>query len=138
MGVQTKPFTLFQKFETRKRSLRYDLNALADFEQEVGMGFPQLMSSKAIFAATRGLLWSGLKSTSRGLTIDMAGELIQQYLDASEKHAITDILSECILAAQEHGALKAGAEEDEATVTPPLELAEGNATSKPTSTPAEG
>ena len=105
MAVQKIPFTLFAKFENGKtRSFKFDTNALADFEQEVGMGFPTLMASRAVFAATRALTWCGLKHGDRTLSLSRVGELIQLYLDSDGQ--ITDILEASMKAAVAQGALK--------------------------------
>lgn len=89
--------------EKNKRYLRFDVNALADFEQEVGMGFSQLMSSRAVFAATRGLLWAGLKHEQRTLTVQMVGGLMQDYIQAGGD--VGDLLGAAMKAASEQGAL---------------------------------
>jgi len=134
MAVQKVPFTLFEKYENgRKRSLKFDTNALADFEQEVGMGFPTLMASRAVFAATRALAWSGLKHGDRALTLSAVGELIQRYMD--DEHEITDILQVCMKVAQEQGALKSlRTDEDEDAPEPTPRGTEGNAP-RPTTEP---
>jgi len=117
MAIKTVPFTFFETFELhpktqqpRKRDLLYDLNALADFEQEVGMGFAQLMQMKAAFATVRAIVWSGLKWQDRALTIERAGELIGEYVRGSEDGSrpggdINDMLSHCIETAVNQGAL---------------------------------
>jgi hypothetical protein len=110
MPIQTEPFTLFESFEkhpktgeTRKRALRYDLNALADFEQEVGMGFAQLMQMKAAFATVRAITWCGVKWQDRTLTVEKAGDLIGEYV--REGGDINEILTKCIETAVNQGAL---------------------------------
>lgn len=84
MAVQALPFTLFQDkgVDNKTRSLKYDINAMGDFEQLTGMGLAQMMSTRAVYGATRALLWAGLKSSDRGLTIDRVGILMQEYLEA--------------------------------------------------------
>lgn len=105
--ISKTALTLFESFESgKKRFLRYDLNALSDFEQEVGMGFPQLMMSRAIFAATRAMLWSGLKWQDRTITVEGAGDLIQKYLDVVDGADVSDVLGACMKAAQDQGAIK--------------------------------
>ncbi len=96
MSIQALPFTLFQDkgIESRNRSLRFDLNAMADFEQTTGMGLPRLMATQAIFATTRALLWAGLKHQDRGLTIDVVGSKLQDYQDQGGD--INDILKACM------------------------------------------
>jgi len=112
MGIQRVAFTLFEPFENgRRRTLRFDLNALADFEQEVGMGFPQLLMSKSVFAAARGLAWAGLKHEDRGLTIEKVGQLMQKLFETGKD--VSEVLRTCIEAAQEQGALRKAKPEEE-------------------------
>lgn len=134
MSAATKiPFTLFNEkgIEERKRYFRFDINALADFEQEVGMGFPQLMSSRAVFAATRALTWAGLKWQDRTLTIQSVGELIQQFITAGG--SIDEVLGAAMKAAMDQGAIgrpAADGDEDEDE--------EGNAPTGPKAVPGPG
>lgn len=107
---QTTPFLEFSPYENgRKRRLRFDINALADFEQETGMGFAQLMRQKAAFASVRAMLWAGLKFEDRGLTIEQVGDLIGEYLKdenvALGDHSVDGLLSLAIEAAVTQGAL---------------------------------
>lgn len=101
-------FTLFEKYEEdRKRSLRFDINALADFEQETGMGFAQLMQQKATFAAARALIWAGLKHEDRILSIESVGNLLWQYMkdpEAEDSRSINDVLLVVLQAGIEQGA----------------------------------
>ena len=122
--VAKVPFLLLQQsgIETRKRYFRFDLNALADFEQEVGMGFTQLMSSKAIFAAVRALCWAGLKHEDRSLTIQRMGTLLQDYF--TQGGTLDEVLRSAIDAAVAQGALGRASEE---SVDGEDEGGEGNA-----------
>jgi hypothetical protein len=111
MAIVVKtPFTLFESFETndkgviRRRFLKYDLNALADFEQMMGMGFAQLMQMKAIFAACRALLWAGLKHEDRTLTLERVGDLLSRYLREAGG-SIDEALSTAFSAALDQGAM---------------------------------
>lgn len=99
------PFTLFQVrgIETRNRSLRFDMNAMADFESTTGMGLAQLMSTNAVFAATRALLWAGLRRDDRGITLEVVGNLMQKYCD--EEGDIKDLLNACLEACIEQKAI---------------------------------
>lgn len=106
----TTPFKEFSPYEEgRIRNLKFDVNALADFEQETGMGFAQLMKQRAVFASARAMLWAGLKHEDRALTIEDVGNLLSDYLRDEEvpkgEHSIDAILMVTIEAAVEHGAL---------------------------------
>lgn len=107
---RTSPFNEFSPYENgRKRDLKFNVNALADFEQETGMGFAQMMKQRAVFGSARAMIWAGLKWQDRGLTIEKVGELLSEYLQDPEveegAHTIDTILSVAIGAAVEQGAL---------------------------------
>lgn len=106
----TSRFHEFQPYEGgRIRNLKYDVNALADFEQETGMGFAELLSKRAVFAAARALIWAGLKHEDRALSIERVGELISDYLRDEQveqgTHTVDSILQVALAAAVEQGAL---------------------------------
>jgi hypothetical protein len=106
MAITSTPFVLFEPYEKgTKRSLRFDVNALADFEERTGMGFSQLMHTKAIWAGTRAMLWAGLKHEDNFLTMDRVGELMGLYVkDEKAIHNVNELLVEAMAAAQEQGA----------------------------------
>jgi hypothetical protein len=135
MAVSKIPFTLFNKVgvEEKRRYLRFDLNALADFEQEVGMGFPMLMQSRAIFAATRALAWAGLKWQDRTLSIQGVGDLIQQFVDKGGD--MSEVLGACMKAAQDQGALGKNKPEEDLDLDLP-ESEEGKEQTPVAETPA--
>lgn len=65
----------------KSRRLRYDINAIADLEEKLGRGVGAMLSEEAMGLSTvRGLLWAGLKWEDRGLTVDRAGQLLQDHL----------------------------------------------------------
>jgi hypothetical protein len=109
MHLMAIPFTLLEPFEKhprtgqpKKRALKFDINALADFEQETGMGFGQLMHTKAVFATARALVWAGLKHEDRTLTVTDVGELLGAYIrDGGD---INEVLSTVFKAAAAQGA----------------------------------
>ncbi len=106
MPIQAKAFKFFEPYEGFPRSLKFDMNALGDFEQETGMGFGQLMQQRAIFAVVRGLLWAGFQHEDKRITPRQVGDLIQEYV-TDEKHPdhdIADLLSAAFEAAQDQGA----------------------------------
>lgn len=117
-GTEKSRFTLFEPFEEVKgvptrRWLQYDINALADFEQLTGMGFGQLMSTRAIFATTRALLWAGLKRSDTTLTVERVGTLMTRYVKAARGNSIDDLLTACFQAAKEQGAFGEAASDEE-------------------------
>jgi len=106
MPIQMKPFTFFEKYEGFPRNLKFDMNALGDFEQETGMGFGQLMQQRAIFAVVRGMLWAGFQHEDRRITVRQVGDLMQQYVtdEMFPDRDISDLLSFAYETAQEQGA----------------------------------
>lgn len=69
----------------KERKLRYDINAAADMEELMGgksllyvLGNPMA----AGFSAIRVLLWGGLKHAEKGLTLQRAGMMMQEYMEA--------------------------------------------------------
>lgn len=120
MVVEKTPFTLFESVEAatpgavvKKRHLKFDINALADFEQEAGMGFGQLMATRAIFATTRALLWAGLKHEDRTLTVEKVGTLIGKFIQNGG--AVDACLTAAFQAAQEQGAFGSTKDAEEPT-----------------------
>jgi hypothetical protein len=111
MAITSTPFKMFEPFDPKgtKRSLRFDVNALADFEQESGMGVSQLMATKAVWAATRALLWAGLKHEEPGLTMDRVGDLMGRFVKSGNN--VNELLVEALAACQEQGAFGAPDEE---------------------------
>ncbi len=134
---KSTPFTEFSAYENgRIRNLKFDVNALADFEQETGMGFAQLMRQRAVFASARAMLWAGLKHEDRALTVSEVGLLLSDYLTDEDvvagTHSIDAILGVAVEAAVLQGALgratKAEAEDDAAAEQhPALEGLDPNA-----------
>jgi len=67
----------------RERHLRYDINALADLEQVLGINLAQPVGLHQIgLNALRGFLWAGLKHEDPTLTLAGAGTLLQDHLAA--------------------------------------------------------
>lgn len=106
-----------QHDEPRRRNFRFDLNALADFEQEVGMGFSQLMNMKAGFAFVRALYFCGLKHEDRTLTTERIGELLGTMM--SEHGMSIDELMEVAFSALSEQKAIGSPKELEAGANPP-------------------
>lgn len=139
---QTTDFLEFSPYENgRRRKLRFDINALADFEQETGMGFAQLMKQKAVFASARAMLWAGLKHEDRALTIESVGDLLSDYLRDEDvpqgAHTIDTILMVAIEAAVDQGALgrMVSKEEEQPAEEPVPNVLEGQVEESTDSTP---
>lgn len=84
------------------RRLYFDHNAIADLEQAAGMGIGQLFQREMGFHAARLLLWAGLRHEMRGLTVDVAGQMISTYtrpLDERGNGKTFDDLQEALMTA---------------------------------------
>ena len=69
----------------KPRNLRFDVNALADIEQKCGTGISSFLSEEKLgFNAIRLLLWGGLKWEDRRMSVDLAGLLVQQAIEAGQ------------------------------------------------------
>lgn len=81
----------------KPRRLRFDVNALADLEEHLGVGIGKVMEQEANFRLLRALLWAGLKWEERGLTVERAGSLIQNYLsNGGDLEALATTLIEAL------------------------------------------
>jgi hypothetical protein len=126
-NLQARELNIFVEkgIESKPRYLRYDFNALADFEQINGMGLGQLLSMKAVFGTVRAMLWAGCKADDATLTLQGAGELIGEYIRAGG--TIDDVLGKCFSAASDQGAIgspdkkeeEEGEDSDSGNVSPP-------------------
>jgi hypothetical protein len=112
-SLKARELTVFveKDIEKKPRYLRYDFNALADFEQINGMGLGQMLTMKAVFGTTRAMLWAGCKADDATLTINQAGDLIGEFIRAGG--TIDDILGKCFDAAVSQGAIGSSKSEGE-------------------------
>ena len=103
-SLKARELTIFVEkgIETKPRYLRYDFNALADFEQINGMGLGQLLTMKAVFGTARAMLWAGCKGDDPSLTINGAGDLVGEFIRAGG--TVDEVLGKCFDAAAAQGA----------------------------------
>ena len=85
-----------------ERRLKYGHNALCEFENELGKPIGSLFSEEQVgFNTIRVLLWAGLIWETPGLTVDEAGQLIDQVPEEAAED-ITNrakyVLERCLLA----------------------------------------
>jgi hypothetical protein len=104
-NLKARELTIFVEkgIEKKSRYLRYDFNALADFEQINGMGLGQLLTMKAVFGTARAMLWAGCKADDPALTINGAGDLVGEYIRAGG--SVDEVLGKCFDAATDQGAI---------------------------------
>lgn len=90
----------FIKVGGKERSLRYSYNSVCAIEDAFGMGMESIFSKEQVgFRTTRILLWGALKTSQRNITLDQAGDLIEEYM--REGNDIDSLASKCILAYKE-------------------------------------
>lgn len=86
----------------KERQLRFDLNALADADEVAGKSISEFLAGDRVgLSAIRALLWAGLKGEDRRLTVEQAGQLMQDELakGADSISAITMKIREAMVAA---------------------------------------
>src|SRR5690606_12461338 len=83
----------------KPRRLRFDVNALADVEDAMGVGIGAIFQQQVGIRMIRTLLWAGLKWEDPGLTQQRAGLLLQKYLEqGGDLGALVDKLLEALKA----------------------------------------
>jgi len=69
----------------KPRHLKFDINAMGDFEREMKLSVMAAMSAERFgLDATRVLLWAGLKHEDQSLTPYKIGNWIQKYIVDNE------------------------------------------------------
>lgn len=72
----------FDTVDGKQKALRLDFNAIADLEALLGMGIGSLVNEENVgFNIIRGFYWAGLKWKERGLTVEQAGNFIQNEIN---------------------------------------------------------
>src|SRR5690554_3833088 len=85
--------------------LRYDFNAIADAEEKVGLGIGAMFSDdRAGLSSIRLLVWAGPKWRERGLTIERAGSMIEEYM--VEGGSLEVLMEKVRIAMQQSGLLQ--------------------------------
>lgn len=105
----------------RPRTLRYDVNALADVEPLIGGSIFMVLSQESNvirFSVLRALLWAGLKHEDAGLTLNQVGVLMQTaFLAGRDLTDVMKAVNDGILASGLFKAPKEGAQENPPTAT---------------------
>lgn len=106
----------------RPRHLRFDINAICDAEENLGLGFQTLLAPERVGLYTiRIMLWAGLKWEDRGLTKDQAGKLLEEYMEkGNDPDELAQKIRSAVMKAgwSRAGAKKEGAEEQGETSPP--------------------
>ena len=71
--------TVIVELGGKQRKLRYDFNAMSDFEQVTGQSLFNAMQNMGI-GTIRALYWAGLKHQDKGLTLDRTGKMISKAM----------------------------------------------------------
>lgn len=107
----------------RPRHLRFDINAICDAEEALGLGFQTLLSPERVGLYTiRIMIWAGLKWEDRGLTKEMAGKLLEDYMEkGNDPEELAQKIRNAISKAgwSRAGAKKEGEGERAGEITPP-------------------
>jgi hypothetical protein len=73
----------------KPRHLKFDINAIADVEREIGIGVNSIMSQERMgLDILRVLLWAGLRHEDQSLTPYKIGNWIQKYLVDNKSNII--------------------------------------------------
>ena len=84
----------------KERRLKYDINAAAEMEELLcGRSLLFILGNPASagFSVMRTLLWGGLKHAEKGLTLQRAGLLMQEFLDAGGTlEALSETIGEAV------------------------------------------
>jgi len=86
------------ELDGKERVLRFDFNAMSDFEDLMGMGVGTAFSNGQVgFRTIRALYWAGLRSKDKGLTLERTGQMLQREMEAgTEFEALMDSIQEAI------------------------------------------
>jgi len=64
-----------------EKRLRFDFNAMADFEEVMGYGlFAALQESQIGFKTIRAFYWAGMRWKEKGLTLERTGNMLSEEL----------------------------------------------------------
>jgi hypothetical protein len=100
----------------RPRRIRFDVNALSDAEEALGMGLGAVMQTQMGVRMIRALLWAGLRWEDRGLTLERTGTLIQQYIESGGTlEDLGEKLTQALVASGLFGKPEGNAEAEAAT-----------------------
>lgn len=83
----------------------FTINAVCDLEEMTGKGFADLMSVEGL-TSIRALMWCGLVSNQKTITLAQTGELLQEYLKSK---SIEDLIKTIGDAFEQAGFIQAAA-----------------------------
>lgn len=95
--------TVIVELGGKQRKLRYDFNAMSDFEQVTGQSLFNAMQNMGI-ATIRALYWAGLKHQDKGLTLDRTGKMISKAM-TEDGLSLEDLMNPAVAALVQSGIL---------------------------------
>lgn len=88
-----------KKQPTQEYRVRFDINALGDLEATAGLGMGELLARKMNFSMVRLMLCFGLQWERQGLTLPMAGAIIQAHIEnGGALDEVSDAIGKAIVA----------------------------------------
>lgn len=109
-------------------SVRFTFNLMAELEERLGFGASQLFMRDMSFAGARLLLFYGLRTKHKSITLDRAGELVGAYCEKGGKLAdliqfLFDTMKHCGVVAEDKPEKPEGeGEGGDETENPPVRL----------------
>lgn len=97
------------ELDGKEKQLKYDFNAMADFEAVMGFSLFQAMQNMGI-GTIRALYWAGLKHKDKGLTLDRTGKMLTK--EFSNGQELDDLIKPVIEALEESGIIPKGSTND--------------------------
>lgn len=106
-----KPYVEFE-VNGEMKQMRFDYNAVADLEEYFNAGIMEIMNEKRVgFSMLRAFFWAGLRWRDRGLTIQRAGNLVEQMI--KDGKTLPDLMKIVTEALDRSGLFKFGEADDE-------------------------
>ena len=72
---------MFLNLGRKERRIKFSFNSICAMEEISKQSIMTLLNEQAGFNSIRLLVWAGLRHENRGLTLDMVGLWIEEYLD---------------------------------------------------------
>lgn len=95
-------------YDGKERKLKYDINALCDFEDVTGLAFGIILvqpDKLYSFKVVRALLWAGLKHEDNKLTVPEMGNIINNDL-VNKGRDLADFANDILEAIEKSGLAK--------------------------------
>lgn len=100
------------ELDGKERTLKYDFNAMSDFEELMGMGVGAAFQGGQVgFRTIRALYWAGLRHKEKGLTLERTGKMLSN--EVSNGRNLEELMEYVEKAIEASGLMPKGAEEDE-------------------------